>query len=368
MAIGKRVLITGTTGAIGSMHLLELLRRGYQVTCLIRGNTESDRFNKLASVVGHDAASQVKIIAGEIIKPLAGVEQEVIAALRGKIDVVIHHAGSIKFDRKWQEEIVSTNVGGTANMLSLAEALEIKYFCYDSTAYALNLEPRNPYEESKRVAESLVLDWRYGHAMVWRPSIVVGRSTDGVTNGFSGYYGFFSGFSHLKYQLAKQWETDQQSCREQGFEFDGAGTLTIFQPIYIDYSRTSTLNLIPVDWAVSVMTNCLESNKWDTSYNIVNNNPPRVAWIIERSFEILAIKGVKRLSLQELQLPVSDFWAEVQQSINSHLERFWSYINYEMAFVSDVAEPSPIVDQHFLQKMMAYAIDQKFGHKDKRSK
>jgi len=364
MSVGKRVLITGATGAIGSMHILELLNRGYEVFCLIRGNSEDERLKKLAVVVGYNIAYRVRIIGGEITKPLAGVDHQVIAALKGSIDVVIHHAGSIKFDRKWQEEIMATNIMGTANMLALAEALAIKYFCYDSTAYALNLQPRNPYEESKQIAEGLVLDWQYGQSMVWRPSIVVGRSTDGVTHGFSGYYGFFSGFNYLKYQFAKQWQDDEDGCRQTGVEFNNK-TMILLRPLYIDYSRTSTLNLIPVDWAVSTMTDLLEADNWGTAYNIVNNNPPLVAWIIERSFDILAIKGVKRLPCGEFPLPTSDLWATIQQSINSKLERFWPYINHEIPFVSDASVPAPQVDTSFLEKMLAYAVEYRFGYKQR---
>ena len=361
MSIGKRVLITGATGAIGSWHVLELLKRGYDIICLIRGGDGVGCFNRLAAIIGKDIALKVKIINGDITKPLASLDEQMINELKGKIDIIIHHAGSIKFDRKWQNEIMATNIGGTTNMLTLAEVLGVRYFCYDSTAYALNTEPRNPYEESKQIAEAIVLDWRYGKSMVWRPSIVVGRLSDGVTHGFNGYYGFFSGFLKLKEQLAKKWASDPGQCQEQGFEFNGNGSLVLQQPLYIDYSRESTLNLVAVDWAVASMTNLMEKAKWDTAYNIVDNNPPKVAWVIERSFEILGIEGVRRLS-GGINIESVGFWHDVQTSINSQLERFWPYINYEPRFISDVLTPAPTVDLPFITTMLNYAIENKFGY------
>ena len=362
MDIRKTVLITGTTGAIGSMHLLELLKRNYRVICLVRGNDEVDRFKRLDAVVGQDIASRVQIINGEITQPLAGVGWEIINRLRGEVDIVIHHAGSIKFDRKWQNEIMATNIGGTANMLTLAKALSVNYFCYDSTAYTLNQIPRNPYEESKQVAEKMVLDWHSGKSMVWRPSIVVGRLSDGVTHGFNGYYGFFSGFFKLKEHLSKKWALNPEQCRVEGFEFTEKGILILSQPLCIDYSRESTLNLVAVNWAVSAMTDLMETARWNTAYNVVSTDPPKVAWVIERSFDILGIENVKRLT-GNINVGMTSFWRNIQTTINSQLERFWPYINYEPVFISDALTPAPIVDLQFLKIMLQYAIQENFGYR-----
>src|SRR3989339_798294 len=362
----RHILLTGATGTIGSMHLLELLSRGYQVSCLIRGESEQARFDKLATTVGREVASQTKIINGEITRELAGVDPQVIAELKGRVDIVVHHAGSIKFDQKYLDEIMAANIGGTANMLALAEALEVTHFCYDSTAYVLNSEARNPYEVSKKKAEEMVLDWQFGQVMVWRPSIVVGRMTDGVTNGFNGYYGFLSGFNFLKYQLSKMWKKGNiDECQEQGFRFDELGRLILLYPLYIDYSRESTLNLVPVDWAVREMTYLMESATWGSVFNLVNVNPPKVAWAIEKSLEILGIVGVRRLpheaSPQSVQVGVPETFRIIQERINGQIERFWHYINYEKCFDSDSITEAPPVDSAFFQTMLEYAVAQRFG-------
>lgn len=365
MSIGKRVLITGATGAIGSWHVSELLNRGHEVICLVRGNHSHGRFEKLAAVVGEDVASRVRIISGEIIENLAGVSSKVIEGLMGSVDIVVHHAGSISFDQEYWEDIIRANVVGTRNMLALAEVLGVSKFCYDSTIYTLNIPPRNPYEESKQQAEKAVLNWDKGEAMIWRPSVVVGRASDGQTNGFNGYYGFFSGFNHLKYQLLHRWNESQEQSRNQGFEFDDAGNLVLKHNLFIDYSLTSTLNLVPVDWLVKSMTDLMEQASWGQVYNLADANPEHIAWIFKKTFEIIGIKGVKDNS-QRAKSKVDDsqtILSNWQSGLDQRLLRYRCYVMEEKAFSCDaIGSPPPPVDEYFLRTMLDYAVKEKFGH------
>lgn len=355
------ILLTGATGAIGSMHLLDLLSRGYRVSCLVRCENEDHGRKRIADIVGSEIASQVGIVKGDITQKLGGIAPDELSILKGQFTHLVHHAGSIKFDQKFLVEIEKANVGGTINMLALAEALGIHRFCYDSTAYSLNAEPRNPYEKSKHQAETQVLDWQGGEVMVWRPSIVVGCSSDGWTNGFNGYYGFFSGFYYLKSRkLARLWSKNQDQCQEQGFQYDEEGNLVFLQPLFIDYSLKSTLNLVPVDWAVASMDDLMETATWGRAYNLVNENPPKVAWIIDTSFGILGIRGVRRLP--EKTQPNSVGLQPIQEMINSQLERFWPYINHEMRFVCDAPQvKAPDINQEFLKTMLGFAMENRFS-------
>jgi len=361
----KRVLITGTTGAIGSWHVLELLNRGYEVICLVRGNHNHGRFEKLASVIGESLASQVRIISGEITENLAGVSTPVIESLKGNVDIIIHHAGSILFDQEYWEDIMHTNVGGTTNVLALAEVLGVPKFCYDSTAYALNTPPRNPYEESKQKAEEMVLNWDKGEVMIWRPSVVVGRASDGQTHGFNGYYGFFGGFNYLKFQLRHRWNESQENSRKQGFEFDNDDNLVLHHNLFIDYSQESTLNLVPVDWLVKSMTDLMEKASWGRAYNLADANPKRIAWIFERTFEILGIKGVKdniqrKNYIEDASQTILSNW---QSGLDQRLLRYRCYVMEENQFSCDVVDGPPTVDEYFLRTMLNYAIGERFGHK-----
>ena len=304
MSNGCSVLLTGSTGAIGSMHLLELLSRGYQVACLVRAQNKDAAYGRLAQIVGEEAAGRVKIVVGDITEELGGVSGDVVSELQGSISTLVHHAGSVRFEEKYADEIIDANAGGTANMLALAEAIDVRRFCYSGTAYSIG-HSRNAYEASKKTAAQLVRKWQGGEWMVWHPSVVVGHSKTGLTIGFTGYYGFFGGFFSLKQQLRRAWENDSHdSCLKKGFSFR-EDVLILDTPLCVSYSLHSTLNLVPVDWLVKAMTDLMCRGEWQHDYNITHPEPPKIAWVIGASLDILGIEGVKQASGEDSAEPVS---------------------------------------------------------------
>lgn len=351
-----KILLTGVTGAVGSWHVPELLRRGHQVTCLIRGENPKKR---LAEIMPINVSEQVAILPGDIISPLGGLSQSDISALCGQFDCFVHHAGSVKFDQEVAAETYAANIGGTANMMSLARELEILRFCYNSSVYANSEEPRNPYEYSKAAAEQLVRNWPNRQFVILRPSIVVGHSQTGKTSSYTGYYGWFSGFSYLKYQLRKFWDQDSSSCK--GFHF--AGDILVFnEPLWLEYSADSTLNMVPIDWLVSAMTDIIENGQWGKSYNLSDPNPPKVAWVIKESFEILGIQGVIRKT-SRTKGQISPMLAQTQQHLDKRLKIYLPYVTSERRFGCDaIREAPPGIDKAFLETMLKYASATKFGH------
>lgn len=352
----KRFFLTGATGAVCSHHVPELLERGYEVTCLLRGEKPQER---LAEVMPADACHRVNILSGDITSPLGGVSQADIRSLRGKFDCLVHHAGSVKFDKNVADETYAANIGGTANMLSLAQELGIPRFVYNSSVYANGKEPRNPYEYSKAAAEQLVRKWANGRFLILRPSIVVGHSQTGETNSYTGYYGWFAGFSYLKHQWRKLWNQSRSSC--QGFHFED-DVLILDEPLWLEHSTTSTLNMVPVDWLASAMTDVIEKGQWGRAYNLADPRPPEVAWVIKESFDILGIRGVRRKAGQ-VQSPKSPVLSQAQQRIDKRLEIYLPYVTFERQFGCDaLGEAPPRVDRAFLETMLQYALGTRFGH------
>lgn len=350
------IILTGATGAVGSFHVPELLRRGHQVTCLVRGENPRER---LASVMPGWAAEQVDIVSGDIILPLGGIDPSALSQMKGKFDFFVHHAGSVTFDNDCAAETFAANVGGTANMLGLAEELGVISFCYNSSVYATTNPPRNPYEASKAAAEKLVRNWRNGKFMIVRPSIVVGSSVTGETNSYTGYYGWMSGFSYMKHQLYKLWEQSRSSC--QGFYFEN-GELVLSEPLWLDYTPSSTLNLIPVEWLATAMTDILENGECGRAYNLADPRPRSMEWMVENSFSILGIKGMKHKGASSRQ-QVSQTLFQIQQHMDSRLRIFYPYVTVEDVYNCDALKGNPpSVDKEFLETMLNYALSTKFGH------
>lgn len=140
--------------------------------------------------------SRVRGIAGDVTAPGCGVDEV-------RADIVWHSAASLRYEDRYADEILSTNVEGTRNVLDLARRAGASVLNQISTAYVAgrrdghlaevpqdDAPSQNHYERSKVAAEALVRAAEGISVRVLRPSIVVGHSqTCGATT-FSGLYGF----------------------------------------------------------------------------------------------------------------------------------------------------------------------------------
>jgi NAD dependent epimerase/dehydratase len=114
--MGKRVLVTGAGGFIGS-HLVELLvREGHEVRALVRYNGRDDRghLDRLAE----DVKAAIEVHRGDLKDPEA-----VRKAVEGRA-WVFHLGALIAIPYSYQNplDVVQTNVVGTAHVLDAARA------------------------------------------------------------------------------------------------------------------------------------------------------------------------------------------------------------------------------------------------------
>jgi len=162
---GKRVLVTGGTGFLGS-HLCErLLRQGHDVLCV--DNFFSSSRHNVAHLMGDPA---MEIMRHDVTMPLY-VEVDEIYNLACPASP-IHY----QFD---PTQTTKTSVIGAINMLGLAKRLKIKILqastseVYGDPAthpqsedYFGNVNPIGPrscYDEGKRCAETLFFDYHRQH-------------------------------------------------------------------------------------------------------------------------------------------------------------------------------------------------------------
>jgi NAD dependent epimerase/dehydratase len=162
---GRRVLVTGAAGFIGS-HLTEaLLSLGADVTAFIRYNSRGD-IGALRQIAPRELG-RLTIVTGDLKDPAA------VAQVVEGIEFVFHLGALIGIPYSYVHPIdyVQTNVVGTANLLEAcrrAEVVRIVQFStsevYGTARYAPidenhPLQAQSPYAASKVAADQLALSY-----------------------------------------------------------------------------------------------------------------------------------------------------------------------------------------------------------------
>lgn len=140
--MGKKVLVTGADGFIGS-HLTEmLLERGYEVKAFTFYNS----FNTWGwlDTLTQDKLAEIEIFSGDIRDP-NGVRQ----AMKG-MDMVFHLAAliAIPFSYHSPDSYVDTNIKGTLNVLQAARELETERIMVTSTSEVYGTAQYVPIDEN----------------------------------------------------------------------------------------------------------------------------------------------------------------------------------------------------------------------------
>jgi thioester reductase-like protein len=227
--MSSRNLVTGVTGFVGSHLAYRLLENGDHVIALARGSrNESPRdrvLEVLRSVAGQHRdfnahLNRLEVLEGDISQPRLGLSDEGYRHAAASSDAVWHCAASLSFEEEQREEIFRLNVGGTLQVLDLVFQTPTRNLHHVSTAYVAGMKDfsteseintgqtfRNPYEESKCKAETLVAD---AHAKgrivarVYRPSIVIGDSDTGRATHFHGVLRLHSRFIYRRLKAAQE--------------------------------------------------------------------------------------------------------------------------------------------------------------------
>ncbi len=141
MVEGKRILVTGAAGFIGS-HLVERLARdGARVTAMVRYNSGSSVGN--LAFLPPELRGRISVAAGNIED-----SDFVFRAMEGQ-EIVLHLAALIAIPYSYvaPRSYVRTNVEGTLNVLEAARRLGTRRVVHTSTSEVYGTALRTPIDE-----------------------------------------------------------------------------------------------------------------------------------------------------------------------------------------------------------------------------
>ena len=157
------VLVTGTTGFLGSLLLDELLRNTGENTrfyCLVRDRNsgqgkpsnrvlETLKFYGLAS---QSADDRIIPVPGDLTLPQMGLDNDQYQELAGKIDLIFHCAASVNYVYPYSAAKPHT-VGGTLEVLKFACSAKTKPVQYISSNGIFPGGDNTPYLENNQIDE-----------------------------------------------------------------------------------------------------------------------------------------------------------------------------------------------------------------------
>ncbi len=322
-----RILLTGSTGFLGS-HLLRELVPHHDVLALYRSRLP---------VAGTPIMGDVTVFDN------LGIHDDV-----GQLDLVIHSAAIIDLsdnNRAKSRQLWKTNVEGSRNVVSFCHTHRVPRLFYVSTAFT---KGRNAYELSKAKVESeiellapvIAGDVPGFAATVFKPSIIVGNSGTHETLGAAGFYDVvrvLSGVHRRAEVLRRKLE----------------GTLHLpsldIPTVRLPGDPQHLLNLVPVDWVARVIARqvCQPAGPPGsvTTLYLTHPSPPSLAeltaWISETIYLDFRIQ------------PLGTFTPSLPERLVTRMMRpFLPYLTLDEPFPCSFIGPDapPVITKAFIQR------------------
>ena len=391
----NRVIVTGSTGFIGSYLVGVFLNQGVNVIALARSSNSDgiiarERVLKTLKLMHPKCdVSLLHVINANICDKHAGLTTQHINELKSTVDEIWHCAAITKFNTVNYNNIIETNVKGTINMIEVAKSLEVERFKFISTAYVydrnksimseelVSLENNfsNFYESSKCQAEHEVL--RHSaradiRVTIFRLPVITGDSDTGAASTFRGYYDFVKNFYNLrkdiftnfqKYQDFSHWGVKgiQIKQKKSLLFLHPAGVLSV--PLHILCQPEASINLLPINIAVDAMIySSRNDSKSQQILHITNGTPPTIRSVLEQTFNLLGVEGIKLIAKEDYS--TSSKWTRLDREIARKIQLYKPYLFGEPQFKRDnlikiIGKqnlPDFNINSAYLKKIIEFAI------------
>lgn len=145
MQQNQLVLLTGSTGLLGSHILIELLKKGYYTRLLVR-DVEKAKL-ELTEIVGwynfdiSKYQEKISYVQGDVLD-LGKLEDAF-----QKVQFVIHAAAIVSSKRASKDLMLKTNAEGTSNMVNISNSMNIIKFVHISSVSTLGPNPDGAVDE-----------------------------------------------------------------------------------------------------------------------------------------------------------------------------------------------------------------------------
>ncbi len=300
-----RVAITGVTGLLGRNFLFEFIlqnkKKLSKIEIIIFGRSlgEKEFGDRIINIIERDGLEyigieehrkkrflhwlrkRIKPIGFDLTKEDLSISEEDMNYLKTKkIDKFYHIAALTDFrsDETTKKKLWDINIGGTDRVLNLIDKLDIGQLCYVGSAYSCGskygiVDPdyvntneifRNPYEESKLIAEIAAVNFAKKRSLpyiIFRPTTICGRLIEkplGSINKFDVFYGWAGFFLRIKFKALGSIE---KLYSEQ-----------MNMPVRVAVNHGSGLNIVPADYAAKIMYFASMDNSAENCYHLASDD------------------------------------------------------------------------------------------------
>jgi thioester reductase-like protein len=363
----KRILLTGATGFLGSHLTSRLLRDGHWVSVIARGSkagSARDRVQEVLRDFEETRLENLEVFEGDMGLPGLGLNQADTARILTSTDEVWHSAASLSFLPEDRDDIFRMNVGGTRHILELVERIPTRRLQHISTAYIagnrsdLALESeinvgqtfKNPYEESKCEAETLIATaHRSGRvvATVYRPSIVIGDSRSGRATHFHGVYAFIRGLWSVLERLRRGMPEGR----------------LVKLPLRVLGAEGTTLNFVPIDYVIDGMVEIAKrSDSTGGTYHLANPVPTENRLWLSHICRVLHVEGIQFVSQNSfVKTPMTRLEAIFQKQMSFYYQYLQGEPRFDCRRALDALKNTgidcPPVTVEFIHKMAGWYVN-----------
>ncbi|PLX19151.1 MAG: UDP-glucose 4-epimerase GalE [Salinivirgaceae bacterium] len=200
---GKKILVTGGTGYIGSHTVVELQQAGYEVVIVDNlSNSEADVVDRITEITGNSPKFyKIDLTDSDALREVFVKEKDIFSA--------IHFAAFKAVGESVEKPLMyyRNNLNSLINLLDLSGEFKVKNVVFSSSCTVYGqpeklpvteqtpvIRPESPYGNTKRISEEVIQEFtiahsgfngialRYFNPIGAHPSALIGELPRGVPN------------------------------------------------------------------------------------------------------------------------------------------------------------------------------------------